>query len=64
MRTDNRIIRMPQVIDMVGVCKASIYLMVKRGDFPAPLKLGPRASGWVLAEIEAWISERANARGQ
>ena len=26
--------------------------------FPKPIKLGPRASGWLESEINAWISER------
>jgi len=29
--------------------------------FPAPYKLSERASGWDLAEIEAWTAQRAVA---
>lgn len=62
METNTKVIRLPAVMDMVGMCKASIYNMVKRGDFPAPLKLGPKASGWLISEVQGWINQRASAR--
>lgn len=56
------ILRLPDVMGMLGVSKPTIYLWIKGGGFPAPLRLGPKASGWLRAEIEAWIDERAAAR--
>jgi len=57
-----KILRMPDVMARVGVSKPTIYLWIKNGAFPAPLKIGPRASGWLVAEIDAWIADRATAR--
>ena len=62
MENQVKVIRIPAVIDMVGLCKASIYNMIKRGDFPAPIKLGPKASGWMVSEVQGWIADRASAR--
>jgi prophage regulatory protein len=28
---------------------------VKRGDFPAPVKLGARAVGWRRADVDTWM---------
>lgn len=60
--TTSQIIRLPAVLDMLSVSKPTIYNWIKQGNFPAPLKIGPKASGWLLAEIEAWIAEHATKR--
>ncbi|WP_370551999.1 helix-turn-helix transcriptional regulator [Haliea sp. E1-2-M8] len=35
-----------------------MYDMASRGQFPSPIKIGPRASAWVAAEVDAWIERR------
>lgn len=62
MENVNKIIRLPAVLDMIGMSKPSVYNMIKRGDFPAPIKLGPKASGWLVNEVQGWIAERMSAR--
>lgn len=57
-----QIIRLPAVLTKIGMSKPSVYNMIKRGDFPAPIKLGAKASGWVVAEIDNWIAQRVSAR--
>lgn len=32
--------------------------MVKDGQFPGQIKLGPRASGWLESEIDNWIDQK------
>jgi prophage regulatory protein len=39
-----------------------IHYLVKRGQFPRPIKLGYSTKRWVESEIDAWIAERAAAR--
>ena len=34
-------------------CTSGLYAAIKRGDFPAPVKVGPRMSAWVREEVEA-----------
>lgn len=55
---NDRILRLGEVMRKVGVGKTSIYEGVHKGTFPAPIKLGPRASGWLQSEVEAWLQER------
>jgi len=56
-----RIIRLPAVIELVGLKRTAIYERIKMGDFPKPVKLG-RASGWVESEMQAWIETRMKER--
>jgi len=53
--TNQKILRLPQVIKLTGIPRATIYHMMKDGDFPRPLKLSKRNVGWKLADIESWI---------
>ena len=55
----NRLLRRKEVEQMVGLSPASIYRhMTGIGDFPHPVRVGPRAVRWRLRDIEQWISER------
>ncbi|MCB1928582.1 MAG: AlpA family transcriptional regulator [Rhodocyclaceae bacterium] len=54
-----RILRLPQVIHMVGLSRASIYNKVRDETFPRQVKLG-RLSGWLESEIQQWIKDQAS----
>ena len=56
------ILRLPSVMARVGLSRSSIYLKVSQGTFPAPIKLGERASGWLTTEVDAWVAHRIEAR--
>jgi prophage regulatory protein len=56
-----RILRMPQVIDRVGMSKSSIYDYISKGTFPSQIKLGARSSGWLESDIDCWIAQRLHA---
>ena len=59
----NKILRLPDVIDITRLGKTTIYQLVKDGSFPKPIKItGARTSGWLLSEVEDFIQQRANAR--
>lgn len=55
------ILRLPQLRAQINLSKSSIYKMVADGTFPAPVRLGKRAVGWLAAEIENWITKRITA---
>jgi prophage regulatory protein len=59
-----RIIRRHELTDKVGYCLAHIYRLERQDLFPQRIRLGRRAVGWVEEEVEAWLQERANARGR
>lgn len=61
MTTHDRILRRPEVERRTGLSRSTIYLYVQRGDFPRPVKLGPKAAGWRESQIDQWIDERREA---
>ena len=58
----NNILRLPDVKRKTGQSRSSIYDKVQRQEFPAPVKIGERAVGWVEAEVDAWVTARIEAR--
>lgn len=58
------VLRFAEVRQKTGLCRAHVHALAAQNRFPKPLKLVPdgRASGWLLSEINAWISERAAER--
>lgn len=56
------IIRLPEVLRRIGLSRPSVYRMMKAGTFPQQVKLGAAAVGWLRAEVERWISDKAQAR--
>jgi prophage regulatory protein len=59
MSSDNRLLRLPEVIAKTSFGRASIYRYVALKRFPQPVKLGERGIAWRSDEIDAWIDERA-----
>lgn len=53
--TNSGLLRMPQVLDRVGLKKTVVYAMIKAGTFPKQIKLGS-ASAWHAEEIDFWVS--------
>lgn len=61
MEQTAKIIRLPQVRELVGLGKTAIYDKIKDGQFPKPLKLG-RVSGWLEGDVVAWINKQVQAQ--
>ena len=55
------ILRFPQVQAKTGLCRSSIKNYVTAGKFPAPVQIGPRAVGFVEAEVNEWFASRVAA---
>lgn len=50
----NRIIRINEVKSKTGnKASSTLYGRVEDGTLPPPIKIGPRASGWIESEIDA-----------
>ena len=45
-----RFLRLPEVMETVGLRRTAIYDKITRGGFPAPIKLG-NVSVWLASEI-------------
>ena len=53
-----RILRLPVVIHRTALSRSTIYKFIAAGRFPKPVRLGPRAVGWLESEIDDWIADR------
>jgi prophage regulatory protein len=53
-----RILRMTEVKKIIGLSRSSIYLMMKKGQFPAQVKIGKRAVGWFSSRVFSWVEMR------
>ena len=51
-------LQLKQVINVVTLSKATIYRLIKVGDFPAPVQLSPGRVAWQDSDIESWRSAR------
>ena len=60
----NKLIRLKQVIDMVGVSRAYIYRLISEGRFPQQVTIveGGTARAFVESEVQTWIDTRIEAR--
>lgn len=48
----SKILRLPDVMQLIGLSKSSVYAYVSNGLITKPVKLGARAMGWPESDIE------------
>ena len=54
-----------QVMSICGMSRSSVYLSIKNGQFPSPVKLSTRSIAWLRSEVIAWVESRIKAtRGE
>ena len=58
------IIRRPEVCQLTGLSNSTIYRLERLGRFPSRRRLSENSVGWVRAEVEDWISQRAKVDEQ
>lgn len=56
-----RLLRLPQVLDRVGLKKTALYERIRDGEFPRPAKQG-RANVWPEDEVEAYVERVIQSR--
>ena len=59
--TDERFLREPEVQHVTGLSRTTRWRLERAGRFPHKRKLSDNAVGWLASEIEAWMTERAEA---
>ncbi len=56
-----RLLRLPEVLHRVGLAKPTLYQKIAAGEFPRPVRIGPRAVAWPASVIDRWIAEKIAA---
>jgi prophage regulatory protein len=59
-----RLLRLPEVMERVGLRRSAIYQRMSQGRFPKCRTLGPKCSVWVEAEINEWVQSVAESKGE
>lgn len=62
METKTRLLRFNEVIERTGKSRSVIYVLVNKGEFPTPVRLGAKSVAFVESEIETWIKARLSDR--
>lgn len=57
-RRVTRLIRLPEVLQLVGLGRSTIYRWMAEGKFPKPVQLGTYVVAWAHEDVEAWIAAR------
>ena len=55
-------LRRSAVQRLTGLSKASLYRLIKSGDFPRQYQLGPNVVGWRREEVAQWCDSRKRTR--
>ena len=61
MSVEKSLIRLPEVIQLTGLSRSSIYRLEQTGAFVSRVRLGKRATAWPLNQVMDWISSRPRA---
>lgn len=49
--------REPKVLEVCGLKRSTMRAYVAAGKFPAPVKIGARASAWNSVSVMAWVRD-------
>lgn len=60
----SRLIRLPEVLERVGLSRSTIYTRIKEGTFPSPVKIGEKSMAFLEADVDAWILDRLAEAGK
>lgn len=57
----DRVMPAPAVLQKVNLSRTTIWRMVKRGEFPKPIRLSPGRVGWSANTVEQWLASKMEA---
>jgi prophage regulatory protein len=53
-----QILRLPQVLQVTGLCRSMIYQLEAANRFPRRIRIGSRAVGWLHSEVQDWLDSQ------
>jgi prophage regulatory protein len=57
--TADKLLRLPALIDCVGISRSTIYRLIDLGRFPRPIRIGLAAVAWRQSDVDEWIASSA-----
>ena len=63
MSENYSVIKMKELVKVVGISRSYIYALQGRGEFPLPIRLveGGRSTGYLRSEVNDWLKDRIKA---
>ena len=52
------IMKLPELVQRTKISRSAVYAMIARNEFTRPVRLGRRAVGCRVEDVEAWIADR------
>lgn len=59
--TTTRILRRKNLLHVTQLSSATIYRLIRRGEFPRQIQLSTQAVGWDADDVHAWLEARKSA---
>ena len=56
-----RLLTMKEVLDLIPYSQPHIYRLIREGEFPRQIRLGPNRVAWFESDILEWIEKKAVA---
>ena len=60
--SNSRLLRLPDVINLTGLPRSTIYLKVKKKEFPLQIQISSRSVAWLESEVYEWINKNIKKR--
>lgn len=54
----DRLLRLPDVEVATGLKKSTLYVLMKRGEFPRCVQVTPRCVAWPESAVLQWVQDR------
>ena len=58
----DKFLRLPQVKEITGLSRTTLYRYMDQGYFPKPYDLGPRTVAWLEVDVQQWSQARIASR--
>ncbi|MFM0663333.1 helix-turn-helix transcriptional regulator [Paraburkholderia sediminicola] len=60
-QTNERLIRLTEVMNRTALTRATLYRLMDKSDFPKPVKITATAVAWPESSVNEWIAGRIEA---
>ena len=57
----DKILRLPEVLNLTGLGRSTIYKKISAGEFPKSISLGVKSVGWIESDIQKWLETKITA---
>ena len=58
-----QLLRFSEVLTLTGLSRSSLYRLLAAGEFPEPVRVGPKSKRFREDDIQAWIDGRPRGNG-